>query len=83
MPRHGQLTDVEKARSVFAHVGRPATNVEALDESELRQCAAIYDECIAPGSQVSVRFGEFWDARQQRLAAAKATDETTDDTTTE
>lgn len=83
MPRHGQLTDVEKARSVFAHAGRPASNVELLDESELRQCSAIYDDCIAPGQAIATRFSEFWDARQQRLAAAKATDDTTDDTATE
>lgn len=79
MPRHGELSAVEKCRSVFAHVGRPAAQVELMDDGEQQQLAAIYDECIAPGMLVKQRFDEFWSERVARLAESKATDETTDE----
>lgn len=75
MPRNGILSSEEKARAVLCRTGRPGNECAAMTEGEIEQLAAIYDECIAPEAKLAQKIGEFWGDRQQRMDAAKATDD--------
>lgn len=77
MPRNGELSNEEKARSVLTRTGRPGNSaVAALTEDEHAELAKVYDECCAPELLLAERMDQFWGARQSRLDAAKATDDT-------
>jgi hypothetical protein len=78
MPRHGVLTNEEKARAVLTRTGQPGNRASALDEADQLRLADIYDHCIAPELGLKDAIREFWGQREQRLAAAKATDEAQD-----
>lgn len=72
MPRNGQLSNEEKARSVLCRTGRAGNAVAGMTETEVDELAAIYDECCAPELLLADRIAKFWGDRQERLEAAKA-----------
>ncbi|HMO84589.1 MAG TPA: hypothetical protein PKC18_06675 [Lacipirellulaceae bacterium] len=75
MPRHGELSDEEKARAVLCRTGQPGNRCAAFSAAELAELAAAYDECVAPELLLAERVRQFWAARQERLDAAKAVDD--------
>lgn len=75
MPRHGELSDEEKARAVLTRTGQPGNKCAALTEAEHAELAGVYDECVAPEIALGARVREFWNRRQDRLDEQKATDD--------
>lgn len=73
------MTNHDKTKVVLAHVSRPPSDADALNDAEQASCAAIYDQCIAPMADLPAKFAGVWAARKERLDAAKAADETSDD----
>lgn len=80
MPRNGVLSNEEKARAVLTRTGRAGNSaVAALTEDEHAHLAGVYDRCCAPEHELANEMDAFWGKRQERLDAAKATDETQPD----
>lgn len=70
------MTNQDKARSVMARTGQPGNRCAGFSDTELDELAAIYDQCLDDESPLKQLVGEFWAGRAERLAAAKATDDT-------
>lgn len=70
-----QLTNEQKAVSILCRTGQPTATIDSLTTEEIGVLAAIYDECCTNELLLTDRIKAFWNNRQDRLDAAKATDD--------
>ncbi|MGD9632542.1 MAG: hypothetical protein AB7G28_22785 [Pirellulales bacterium] len=81
MPEPLPLANEDKARGVLCRMGHPGNQVALFEPEEITELASIYDAYIATETTergLNQAFDAFWAARQERLAAAKAADDTTE-----